>query len=178
VNTDQEFLLDKNLSRIDFYINSINTKAAFIITFNTFVVGSIVLNFDKISRQLIPIYTSVMLFLSLTIIISAGVSIAYVLQAVYPYLDPGGNKERGYTSLLFFKSISEQSLETFEQNVRTLDGETLLNDLIKQNHILSIGASSKFQSISISILWLIYGVLVPVGIAVSIILINHSFYRA
>lgn len=180
MNEEIKYLLDKTISRIDTYINLVNTKAAFIVTFNTFIIGAIILNFERIiSVPKIKPYPLIVIFLLFIIALSSAVSIGYVFQAVSPFLK-SGNRKNEYSTLLFFGSISEMPLDEYEDGVMSSNEKTIFKDLIRQNHVLATAASEKFDLLSKSIFCLAYFVLIPIGLILVIIgidsLMQHSGY--
>lgn len=163
---EQKYLLDKLLSRIDYYIGSINAKSAFIITFNTFILGTILLKYnDTINAFTHEKFSYIIPIIILVILFGSGMSLCNVFKAVIPYME-SGNKPSSYHSLLFFGSISQMSLDDFNDRVLELDKDKLLNDLVRQTHILSIGINNKFNYISKSVFWAVYFILIPIGLVI------------
>ncbi|HBG34439.1 MAG TPA: hypothetical protein DDX01_03655 [Holosporales bacterium] len=161
---EQKYLFDKQLSRFDFYINSCNTKAAFVIAFNTFVLGSILLKYDVImsmyQNEKIRYFSA---FVFILLVSCIGMSLWNVFSAVKPFLQSGDEKSAN-KSLFFFKSVSEMDLVDYKANVIGITDERLLDDLITQTHVLAKGASDKFSKIDKSIYWLLYFVITPIGV--------------
>jgi len=163
MNEHQKFLLDKTISRIDFYINSINSKASFYIAFNTFIIGAIILRYsDIVSKFSYPKIQYIIPLILLIIAIGCFLSIYFVIMAVTPYLK-SGNQPSSYHSLLFFGSIAEMELDVFMNNIKDSDDTKLQDDLARQVHVLSVGLSSKFKNISKSTFCITYFVLLPIG---------------
>ena len=169
MNKEIQYLLDKTISRIDTYITSVNTKAAFIVTFNTFILGAIIVNFDSIigMPKLKP-YPLLVIILLFVIAFSSAVSIGYVFRAVSPFLKLG-NVDGQYSSLFFFGSIAKMPLEEYRNKVLSSNEEAIFDDMIRQNHILSTAASVKFDLLSKSIFYLVYLVLIPISLIMVII---------
>jgi len=177
MNDEIKYLLDKTISRIDTYITSVNTKAVFIVTFNTFILGAIIVNFDRIvGITKLPPYPLLIILLLFVIAFSSALSIIYVFNAVAPFLK-SGNVEGEYSSLLFFGSISKMPLEEYEKNVSKSDEASIFLDMIRQNHVLAVAASEKFRLIGHSIFILVYFVLVPIAIILAIIAIDSLMQR-
>lgn len=147
MNDDQKLLLEKNISRFDTYINAVNTKAAFLVTFNTFVLGTLLFGQKNILSGFTNVKLScwaVLFFIFCLISITA--AIWYSLMAVNPFLK-SGNQDDSYRTLLFFKSVSNMSLDEYSDRIQSIDGEQLLNDLTRQTHVLAKGATQKFHAI-------------------------------
>jgi len=164
MNEHQKFLLDKTLSRIDFYVNSINTKASFNMAFDTFIIGAIILRYsDIISNFKYPKLQYLVPLILLVISIGCFLSIYFVIRATNPYLK-SGNEPSSYHSLLFFGSIAEMELDVFINNIKDIDDIRLQDDLVRQVHILSVGLSGKFSNISKSTFCITYFVLLPIAV--------------
>lgn len=160
---EKKYLLDTLLKRLDIHTNAINTKAAFVIAFNTFIIGITILNYTNIVagftseniKTLVPIILLMILFAS-------GMSVFRIFKAVSPFLESG--KTNKYDSLLFFGAVSQLSLDRFKSQVNNLTSKDLIDDLIRQTHILSSGVNAKFDNVAKSFFWTIYFVLCPIGI--------------
>ena len=147
MNDNQKFLLEKNLSRFDTYINAVNTKAAFLVTFNTFVLGTLLLG----QRNILSSFSNVKLscwavLFFICCLISITVAITLSMLAVNPFLR-SGNQGDSYKTILFFKSVSNMNLDEYKDRVQQLDNDQLLNDLTCQTHVLAKGATQKFNAI-------------------------------
>lgn len=170
MDDDKKYLLDKTLSRLDTYITSVNTKAAFIVTFNVFVLGAVIVNCNGVMAPIkIAIYKYLIGLLFYVIAAGAALSVFYVFKAVSPFLK-SGNADESYQTLLFFGSISNMGLDKYRESVLQSDADMIITDLIRQNHILAVGASEKFKNLSTSIFLLIYFVIVPISLILMIIL--------
>lgn len=165
VNDEQKFLLDNLLKRIDFYINTINTKAAFIITFDTFVLGTILIKYQDILKQFANLKVQAFVpYLFLVAFVGVVMSLWWAFKAVGAFL-ASGNQAGAYQSLVYFGSVKEMPLATYTQAVNNLNGASLLDDYVRQTHLLSGALSSKFENLNKSIWWSIFGVLLPIVIA-------------
>lgn len=143
----QKYLLDKNLSRFDTYINAINTKAAFLVSFNTFALGTLLLG----QKNILSGFSNVKLscwavFFFIVCLISIAISITLSFLAVNPFLK-SGNQNESYKTLLFFKSVSNMNLDEYKERIQHFDDDKLHNDLACQTHILAQGATHKFNAI-------------------------------
>jgi len=159
--TDEEkYLFDKQFTRFDFYINSINVKSAFIVAFNTFILGILVLKYNDIIMSFEHHVTQcIALIIFLFLFISIGVSLINVFLAVKPFLKSGSHIET--SSLFFFNSLSKIKLDDYRSRVNTLTSDIIKEDIITQTHVLAQGAANKFRYMDRSIHWLIYFVIMP-----------------
>lgn len=140
-----KFLWDA-LKRIDFYINSLNTKGALLMTFNAAVLGFVVSKWSSFIDAITPLHCSAPLaqgFLGLGVF-STIISIYLTLAVVFPFLQSASGKN----SLLFFQDINSMSPLEYKSKLDNSTSADLINELIGQIVILSKGASSKFNKIS------------------------------
>jgi len=147
MNESQKFLLEKNLSRYDTYINAVNAKAAFLVTFNTFVLGTLLLGQKNILSGFSNVKLScwaVAFFIICLISIAVAITLSFL--AVNPFLK-SGNRSESYKTIIFFKSVANMGLQEYKNRIQQIDDVQLLNDLTCQTHVLAKGATQKFHSI-------------------------------
>ena len=136
------------LLRIDTYINSINTKGAFIVAFNTFIIGGVLSNYSKIvdsTNCICLVKISIVALTSLAIL-----STFFVGLAVFPFLKSGNIKE-GYQSNIFFGSIAKfKEAKEYLDATQNYGEEKYVEDLKRQIHVLSQGLAKKFSLIGYS----------------------------
>lgn len=183
MNEPQKTLLETTLKRIDYYIGTVNTKAAFIIAFNSFILGGLILKSDEILSGINFYSLKIIAIVSLIIlVIGLGWSLFWVFKAVNPYLNSGNSNEEtieetkeinNYRSLLFFKSIFEFEKEEYKKRVHDLTIESLQNDFEEQCHVLSKGLSDKFLYIKRSTIGILYFVVLPLFLIVLVKLLNE-----
>lgn len=157
MNDDQRFVLERNLSRFDSYINAINAKAAFIVSFNTFVLGTLLLKQDVF---LAPYSFHSLSALGAIIFIACILSIALAIVAAFlattPFLKEGKGKGREST-LLFFGSVAQMGREAYTMRLKRLSKEEVLRDLTDQTQELACGASAKFEKIHAATMVTVFG---------------------
>ena len=117
MSESQKLLLEKNLNRFDAYINVINTKAAFLVSFNTFVLGTLLLG----QKNILTGFGSVTLscwavFLFILCLISITIAITLSFLAVNPFMK-SGNRCESYKTLLFFKSVSDMGIREYKEKI-------------------------------------------------------------
>lgn len=159
---DQKYLLDKNFTRIDNFLSHVNTKAAFIIAFNTFVLGGVLLKANDTSALFkhypIQVLAVAVLFV---MVVGIGLSTYRTLEAMAPYLGSGNNSATGYHTLFFFGSIADLPVDDYEKRVGQLTPDELLHDMVQQTHVLSRSLIHKFQKIAKGVWWATYFVCIP-----------------
>ncbi len=136
------------LQRYDTYITGSNTKAAFLLAFNTFLCGGILSNYEKIIG-LVTVTHQPPLNIALLLVFIAGlISLVIVLRAMYPYMDSGNSSKGKYHSLIFFKSVSEfGTAEEYADKLREQTDDECWDDLAKQIFAVGKGLKKKYQFI-------------------------------
>jgi len=176
MNDSISYILNKSISRYDNLIESVNTKVNFIIGFNTFLLGSIVLKSSELLSKLN--YSFLKLLICIFIFVIFGgicATFYYCFQSVKPYLK-SGNVDKNYKTLLFFDSVSKMKAEVYLESVKSLTDEFLIEDLSRQVHTLSNGLSKKYRSISRCFWFFFWFELIPITIMVSIIGMDWLLY--
>lgn len=179
--------LKKIIERIDFYIGSVNTKAAFIITFNSLVLGSIIFDLNKfINSFSSPGFQIFILLAVVCILIGLFFSYYRIFEAVAPFLKSGNYKSEAveteleesstkeYKTHMFFGSISLLKKHEYAKEIKELTEDKIIEDYSNQIHELAVGASEKFEKVKASIFWLMYFVLIPLFLIAIIKVIDFS----
>jgi len=158
VSALRELLLEKNLSRFDSYINAVNTKAAFLVTFNTFTLGTLLLKHDVVLAPYMAIkgYGKIGAALFVLCILAIAIAILFSFLATSPFLKIGDGCGKGAT-LFFFESVAQMGKQAYSERLKDLSDKDILADLIDQTHILAIGVASKFEKIRIATLVTVFG---------------------
>lgn len=147
MSKDRTDFLWKVIGRFDFYINSTNTKANFLMAFNTFIIGGLSAHFSNLMlvSSSYPLLRNSSLILIILSFVAAIVSLWHTFSVVNPFLK--SNKKVGeYHSSIFFQDVAEyESPESFFQKFSKDTDNDLLKDLAYQTHVLSKGATSKFD---------------------------------
>jgi len=169
----QEKLFMKNLDRFDLYIASIDRKAAFIVSFNTFVLGTLLFKYNDILCLFycakIKTLVSFLLVLGLIAVIF---SIFSAFNATKPFLQ-SGNKTGEYTSLLFFNTVAEMNQDTYLNNVLNLSAEDFQKDIAYQTHTLAQGLKEKFRWIRISKNTTLWGTILSLEISTILLVVDY-----
>lgn len=150
----KSFLWD-TIKRLDFYINTTNTKATIIIAFNTFTTGSVILKYKDIlclfSNNSDKLKTGSALLLSLSCI-SSLISLYFIFKVVTPFLDSHKN-EKNYLSKLFFIDIAKNSTaQDYLNELKKSNKDSIVEDLATQAFSLAKGTETKFNNIKNSVL--------------------------
>jgi hypothetical protein len=135
----------KVIGRYDTYITSIVTKAALLGTFDTFVLGAVVLKWKEIVDAFVghPHLMQISGFFIVAGAVCTLISLYFLLRAVYPFLY-SEEKPGEYHSQIFFMHVAKhQSGDAYCGQVMKTDEETRITDLCLQAHALALGLSKK-----------------------------------
>lgn len=149
----------KVIARYDMYIGSTNTKAAFLIAFNTFVVGGVVLKWQDIRSAVGETSPPSFPLVAVLLLVAVGAALASLyltFQAINPFLS-SPKRPNEYHSNVFFGDVSEHGdPEKYAQAVGRWDDAALQKDLAFQAHTLAGSLSAKFVAIKNAIRAVVY----------------------
>ncbi len=155
-----EFLFDV-IRRYDTYILSTNAKASLIIAFNSLILGTILMRFGEIITFYSCLESKLLVgFLLILITISSLVSLFYVFEVVYPYLDDITDKTNKNNSLIYFGSVSKMSSSEYLDQIEKSSQQDIINDLAGQAVILSKGLNKKMTQMRKSIGWISFNLVI------------------
>ncbi len=134
------------IQRYDIYITGSNTKAAFLLAFNTFICGGILTGYKTLTGLVTTNHAACLNILLLLIFISGLVCLVFVLRAMYPYTNSGNSSTEKYHSLIFFKSVAEfKSPDDYAENLKKQTADETWEDLAKQIYAVGGGLKRKYQ---------------------------------
>jgi hypothetical protein len=155
-NVSADKLIDfywKVIGRYDSYIGTTNAKAAFLIAWNTFAIGSIGLKWGELlSPFALHPKTQIWATICLILIVICGLAGLWkVFGVVTPFLGRP-RKAEAHQSVIFFEEIARFETNAAYHAVATeLDGEALAFDLASQAYALAKGLSGKFAALKVAI---------------------------
>ena len=135
------------MQRLDNYFNSVNSKAAFYIVIQTFLLGGLCTGYISLYGKNIPAW-QIVFFTAFHLLCCLG-SILYTLIAMNPFTKSHFAKER-FSSLLFFGSIARYSCSEFQQKFVSQTDESRVQDMSSQIHCLAIGLDKKYKRLKIA----------------------------
>lgn len=163
----KEPFLWKVVSRYDHYIGTTNTKAAFLIAYNTFVIGGILLKWSEIvpsfsANPKSAIGIAMLLFL---LGVCAVLSLVFTFRTIYPYLKSGKSPD-AYHSKIFFSDVAEYPTgNDYLKSVQGMLEADIEHDVAQQTHLLAKGLVCKFKCLQTAIGVILFGQ-VPILIGV------------
>jgi len=142
------------IGRFDTYIGSTNTKAALLGTFNTFVLGTIVLKWKDL-QTILNGHPKSMFWAAVFVTIAAVatlISLAFAFVAIHPFLK-SYKKPGGYHSNIFFMHVSEHATgDDYRAALLQANEDAILTDLCHQAHALACGVGAKMLLLQKSVL--------------------------
>lgn len=124
----------KIISRYDFYYGSVNTKAAVLIAFNTFVAGSLVLKWQDIQKLFEGSHKAFFLLACVALLFSVAASLMslwHTFQSVNPFLHSPSDLKK-YHSLIFFNDVVKFNKEDYFAELQKLKDVDLNRDIVFQ----------------------------------------------
>jgi hypothetical protein len=149
------------IGRFDHYNDSVNSKGAFYIGLNTFLLGGVFVGFNALYKEMdIP---AVLWLLLITFAICSVASAVLTIVAINPFLD-SGNEATAKNSLIFFGSVARHQQQNFVHDFTNQDEHRKLSDTLNQAWMLSQGLKSKYKKLRVAGWMLIiqFGLLIPI----------------
>lgn len=161
-------LLWEVVKRYDFYIETTNTRATILVVFDTFVLGTVVLNWKGILSNYDTYYIGkylVIISLS-TIAIASLVTLWKAFNVINSFLSPAVVAKEYHSKLSFFQISDYAEPENYFKDFQSLTQEELSRDLVKQAYSLSQGLEIKFKDMKTAIYSITWGQLFPLSIII------------
>lgn len=144
------------IQRFDSYTNGINTKGSFLLAINTFLIGVIITNYNKVLESIdCPNFQFYYNSGIVILIILCLVTTFYILKAVYPFLISGNSSKDNYHSHIFFNSIAEfnNSID-FSESIKKQTDNSIDEDMNRQAYYLAKGLKNKFHSLEMAMIFI------------------------
>lgn len=165
------------IQRYDGYANGANTKAAIVLTFNSFAFAAVFLKWDELSGFFgsSPITTTVASIIASLCAIAALVSLWLGLNAVIPVLR-STKEPKKYHSLVFFQHVAEfGSAAEYVAAVTTATPDELAEDLARQTHAIAQILAEKFWYLTWSTRLVVF-VELPAFLVLVLMLASSTFF--
>ena len=135
----------KNLERASSWVVSADTKASLILAFNGGLFAHLMTKAPEIKilliKQGLGISSYILFAISGLFILFFILSITNCFRTIRPSLNAKT------PSMFYFGTIQNLSLDIFKQKMKSLDEESIEDELINQTHIVSTVAYKKFTSV-------------------------------
>lgn len=152
-----EFLW-KTIQRYDAYIAETNSKAAFLIAWNTFLFGTVVVKGQEFTTSMgpLPWVRAATETILIIIAVVSLVSLWLTFRVVNPFLK-SPSKLLTYHSLVYFGHVAQFNEDEYRDLINTRSEEYILGDLAYQANVLARGLVSKFALLKMAIAAIVYG---------------------
>jgi hypothetical protein len=130
--------------RFDKYLEVVNTKGTLYLAINTFFIGAVIANIDKLSTSF-DLTEEVKSFIGLFLIICL-VSTVSVLLAINPFLKTG-TKNGAAPSIFYYGSVAAYEKEVFIKRLNDISENDLKEDIGNQLYCLAEGLKSKYEKL-------------------------------
>ena len=139
-NTRSELIF----SRFDKYLEIVNTKGTLYLAINTFFIGAVIANIDKLNASF-ELTEEVITFIGFFLAICL-TSTGFVLLAINPFLN-SGTKNGSASSIFYYGSVAAYEKETFINRLHNISPEELKEDVGNQLYCLAEGLKSKYEKL-------------------------------
>lgn len=157
----------KIIERFDSYYSGINNKGAFLLAFNTFLLGAFIVGYkdliDIVGCKCICVFNLMIGILMLCSIIS----MIYTIISMIPYLDSKTNDDR--KSVWFFNDIATDDKKVFFERIDNSKEEETTADLNNQIFELSKGLRKKHLFVKIALIFNLIEIILLIPIIVLIL---------
>lgn len=140
------------IHRYDTYIDTTNSKAAFLIAWNTFLFGTLVVKSADFAMGLSthPKLQGGFWTIAVMLAISCLASLWFTFKVVNPFLS-SPRKPMDYHSLIFFCHVAELDESKYLTEIESLTEDKAVRDLAFQANVLAKGTTAKFTSLKLAI---------------------------
>lgn len=148
------------IDRYDHYYDTVNSKGAFYIGLNTFMLGGLFAGFISLQDQMEKppyLWTLLVLFAGCSILSST-----LTVIAIHPFVNT--SRKRGKRSFLFFASVARYEQDNFIEAFMQQDENRRTRDTVSQMWHLSRGLTHKFRLLKLAG-WLVIAqfiILIPI----------------
>ena len=147
-----DFLM-KTLARIDQNMMMANLKASFIMSADIIMIIMLMSNYEAYIKMyhLNQIMVKTVFFIMMG---ASVISLIMSLKIIIAFLASGSVPEM-YRSLIYFGSIKDMSLAEYRDQINKADENVIIEDHIRQIHLLSSALHKKYLYINLSIYFFI-----------------------
>ena len=166
---DKTEFLWKTIQRYDHYIGTTNAKAAFLIAWNTFLFGTVVVKGKDIASAMAPVNWEVVTVAALLCLaaVAALISLWFTFRVVNPFLKSPATP-MGYQSMIFFGHVAQFNKEEYHEHIASMTDDAAIRDLCYQANVLAVGTKGKFARLKCAIAVVLYGQLPALLIVIAL----------
>ncbi|WMJ74750.1 DUF5706 domain-containing protein [Cytophagaceae bacterium ABcell3] len=141
----------KIIERFDFYYSGINNKGAFILAFNTFLIGAFLVGHKDLTTLIGCRFKYEFNLIIGLLMICSITSMIFTIISMIPYLDSKGVDDR--KSNWFFNDIATDDKETFFDRINSQKNDDTIIDLNNQIFELSRGLRKKHRFTKVALIF-------------------------
>jgi hypothetical protein len=137
----------------DFFINTVNAKAALLIAFNTFMFSAIVLKWAELVKPVETAKGAVFfgtIFFAIAAV-AALASLGFTFGAINPFLKSRAKVKKYHSRLFFGHVVQHAQPEDYLSEITSCTRPELVEDLASQAHSLAEGTNNKFWWIKLAV---------------------------
>ena len=158
----------KIIERFDTYFSGINNKGAFLLAFNTFLIGAFLVGYkDFINLIDCQLKYGFNLMIGLLMVCSI-ISMVLTIIPMFPYLNSKEKNDK--KSNWFFNDIATDDKEMFYERINKSTVNDNINDLNNQIFVLSKGLRKKHRLVKVALLFNLIEIIILIPI-IALILI-------
>lgn len=141
----------KIIERFDSYFSGINNKGAFLLAFNTFLIGAFIVGYKDLINTIGCQYKCEFNLLIGLLVACSITSMVFTIISMIPYLDSKGVGDR--KSNWFFNDIATDDKETFFDRINNSLESEIITDLNNQIFELAKGLKRKHRIVKIALIF-------------------------
>jgi len=152
----------KIIERFDSYYSGLNNKGAFLLSFNTFLIGAFLVGYKDIfelitfyNKCLFKILVGSLLFLSI-------ISMILTIISIRPYLKPSIDNDK--KSNWFFNDVITDKKQDFFERINNSSSEEQESDLNNQIYVLAKGLRMKHLLIKAALMLNLIGIVILIPV--------------
>ena len=146
MNTESKI---KIIERFDSYYSGINNKGAFLLTFNTFLIGGFIIGYNDIIASICCNWICAFNLIVGGLMILSIASMILTIFAIIPFL---GYEKSDNKSNWFFNDIATSKKENYLKKMRSSTEDSNQNDLNIQIYYLAKGLRKKHFLVKIALI--------------------------
>lgn len=152
----------KIIERFDSYYSGINNKGAFLLSFNTFLIGAFLVGYKDIfeliacnNKFLFNLLVGGLLLLSV-------ISMVLTIISIVPYLKPSIDNDK--KSNWFFNDVTTDNKQDFFDRINNSSSEEQVSDLNNQIYVLAKGLRMKHLLIKAALILNLIGIVILIPV--------------
>lgn len=152
----------KIIERFDSYYSGINNKGAFLLSFNTFLIGAFIVGYKDILGLVACANKCQFNLLIGSLLLLSIISMVLTIISIIPFLKPSIKNDK--KSNWFFKDVAIDKKQDFFDRINNSSPEEQETDLNNQIYVLAKGLRMKYLLIKLALILNLIGIVVLIPI--------------